>query len=196
MSLIIIFSLAVFYLQSLSCLVIDKVALILPTALSASVHSLAYFNCAVNFQSFSPNFLCAILAQIGSTNYCILFVFKACCVWSNEIHPKNWSPAPFPICFNCPPFHRASFSRSSGPIYSLQLLRTICFPNFSQHTHAPPLKTPLCPPLPVSITQLFLKASSSYLNKGVQVIGVLYQFFWKRFDWSKKTGVLDTKVTS
>ena len=40
-------------------------------------------------------------------------------------------------------------------------LRIICFRNFSWHSHAPPLKLLVPPPLPVSITRLFLKASSS-----------------------------------
>ena len=48
----------------------QTVASILRTALPASVHSLAHFNYAINFQSFSPNFLCAILAA-PITAYCL-----------------------------------------------------------------------------------------------------------------------------
>ena len=37
---------------------------------NSSVHSLAHFNCSINFQSFSPNFLCAVLAA-PITAYCL-----------------------------------------------------------------------------------------------------------------------------
>ena len=91
------------------------------------------------------------------------------------IHPGICSPAPSPVGFNCPnkkktvqSFLKASSLSSRVLIQPLCSLWIICFWNFSQHTHAPPWKTPLAP-FPACFNQLIiLKASSS----SSQVIGL------------------------
>ena len=111
---------AVFYLQSLSCEVINK---------SKGPRSISI---ALYFSKFplAPLFFCVLMWPRQSLHTCCFWIFVASV-------PVMWSI--MEIAVLCPPmlvsivqsFLKASSSSSCVRILPLQLLRTICFQNFS-----------------------------------------------------------------
>ena len=123
-----------------------------------SAPSLVHFKCAIIFQSFHLDFLCANLAA-PIISYHLFSNFRFA---RHMIHPGNCSPVPSSVGFNSPIiFLKASFSSSRVRVRPPRSLRTICFRKFSRDAYDPTSKTPLAPSLPGSITRFFLKAPFS-----------------------------------
>ena len=101
-----------------------------------------------------------LATQLEITSY-RLFSHLLCA--SSMIHPGDCRPAPSPVGFNRPFISQNLLLEFSCANPTTLIAQDHLFRNFSLYAYAPPLKTPLAPS-PVSITQLFLKASVlSYL---------------------------------
>ena len=85
---------------------------------------------------------CVLIRQCQSLHTVCFWIFTVPVIWSilgiAVLHP----PLMVSIVQS---FLKASLSRSSVQILPLLWLKIVWFWNFSQHVHAPPLKTPLAP---------------------------------------------------
>ena len=142
-SLIINLSFAVFHRQSLSCEVIDKSQGDIDSPNSKySLFALpGRFQLRYYCSKFPPRFS---VCKLGRSIHFIPLFSNFCCS-RRMIHTGNCCLAPSPVGFNRPIISQSLFLESRVRIRPLRSLRIICFRNFSQHAHAPPLKTPLAP---------------------------------------------------
>ena len=139
--LIINLSLEVFYRQSLSCEVINKSQGDLNSSNSKYFPLCPPWSISVALLLFeaSTSIFCVLIRPLHSLHTVCFRIFAVPVVWSILATAVLRPPRLVSIVQS---FLKASSSISRVRIRPLRLLRIICFRNFSQHAHAPPLKSP------------------------------------------------------